>query len=147
MFHKLPFQFATANALCSVMHFTGWNPCSIYWNIVIKIWEIKNSNTNINSNWQVIAKVSERFHVNLWLMNYESVPWQTLYVDFEFTVLFFDWRVIIKLDYDKNMGFKGTTCHLELFRIQHYNHSGLQDIFLHQCKYSLKVRNLSELLQ
>ena len=46
------------------------------------------------------------------------------------------------LDYDENMALLKVNRHLAPFRIQHYNHPGLQGIPLHRCKYSLKVSSL-----
>ena len=72
----------------------------------------------------------------------ESVPGQTVYyADFDFSMCFLiggRWT----LDYDENMALFKVNHHLTLFRIQHFNHPGLQDIPLHQCKYSLKVSSL-----
>ena len=50
----------------------------------------------------VIAKVSECFCVNLWLMRTKSVPGQTLYADFDSAICFLIGGRL-KLDYDENM--------------------------------------------
>ena len=71
----------------------------------------------------------------------ESVPGQTLYADFDYVVCFLIGGRLT-LDYDENMAFLKVNRHLALFRIQHYNHRGLQGIPLHRCKYSLKVSSL-----
>ena len=71
----------------------------------------------------------------------ESVPRQTAYADFDFAVCFLIGGQLM-LDYDENMALLKVNRHLTLFRIQHYNHPGLQVIHLHRCKYSLKVSSL-----
>ena len=71
----------------------------------------------------------------------ESVPGQTIYADFDFTVCFLIGGRLT-LDYDENMALLKVNRHITLLRIQHYNHPGLQGIPLHQCKYSLKVSTL-----
>ena len=80
MFHKLPFKFEVANALCFVMHFTGLKSMQYLLKYgksskSEKKKSSKEAHTNIyvcNSKWLnsalVIAKVSEWFHVNLWLI-------------------------------------------------------------------------------
>ena len=71
----------------------------------------------------------------------ESVPGQTVYADFDYAVCFLIGGRLT-LDYDENMALLKVNRHLTLFRIQHYNHPGLQGIPLHRCKYSLKVSSL-----
>ena len=71
----------------------------------------------------------------------ESVPGQTVYADFDYAVCFLIGGRLT-LDYDENMALLKVNRHLALFRIQHYNHRGLQGIPLHRCKYSLKVSSL-----
>ena len=77
--------------------------------------------------------------------NKESAPGQTLYADFKFAVYFLIGGCL-KSDYDENSTFKRTTRRLELFRIQHYNHPGLQDILLYQCKEVSSLLSSAELL-
>ena len=71
----------------------------------------------------------------------ESVPGQTVYADFDFSVCFLIGGRLM-LDYDENMALLKVNRHLTQLRIQHYNHPGLQGIPLHRCKYSLKVSSL-----
>ena len=71
----------------------------------------------------------------------ESVPGQTVYVDFNFAMCFLIGGRLM-LDYGKNMALLMINRHLTLFRIQHYNHPGLQGMPLHRCKYSLKVSSV-----
>ena len=71
----------------------------------------------------------------------ESVPGKTVYADFDFSVCFLIGGQLM-LDYDENMALLKVNRHLTLFRIQHYNHPGLQVTPLHRCKYSLKVSSL-----
>ena len=71
----------------------------------------------------------------------ESGPWQTVHADFDYSVPFLIGGRLT-LDYDENMALLRVNHHLALFRIQHYNHPGLQGIPLHQRKYSLKVNSL-----
>ena len=70
----------------------------------------------------------------------ESGPGQTVYADFDYSMCFLIGGRL-KLDYDENMALLKVNRHLALFRIQHYNHPGLQGIRLHRCKYSWKVSN------
>ena len=60
----------------------------------------------------------------------ESVPWQTVYADFNFAVCFLIGGRLM-LDYDEIMAILKVNRHLRSFRIQHYNHPGLQGISLH----------------
>ena len=69
----------------------------------------------------------------------ESVPGQTVYVDFDFAVCFLIGGRLM-LDYDENMALLKVNRHLTLFRTHHP--AGLQGIPLHRCKYSLKVSTL-----
>ena len=72
MFHKLPFQLMEVNASYFIM-FTGLN--SMWY--LLKYVKSKFEKINKNPNWKntapVIAKVSECFRVNLWLMKTKQV--------------------------------------------------------------------------
>ena len=71
----------------------------------------------------------------------ESGSGQTVYADLDFSMCFLIGGRLM-LDYDGNMALLKINHHLALFRIQHYNHPGLQGTPLHRCKYSLKVSSL-----
>ena len=64
-----------------------------------------------------------------------------VYADFDYSECFLIGGRLT-LDYNENMALLKVNGHLALFRIQHYNHPGLQGIPLHRSKYSLKVSSL-----